>query len=85
MDSRCSPKEDSLRPFGRRELECPRECSVGPDVLALSVGSNDDGAIGDASARPCQAARRSRPCANLATPWRGAPKTIELSCGVADA
>jgi hypothetical protein len=79
------PREDSPRPSGRRVSEWPGLCSADPDVLALSVGSNGDGAIGDANTPPRRAARRSRPFANPATPWRAAPKTADLSCGVADA
>jgi hypothetical protein len=48
-----------FRRTGRRVYEWPQPCSAGPDVLALSVGSNGDGAIGAANARWCQAARRS--------------------------
>jgi hypothetical protein len=46
-------------------------------VIELSVGSNGAGAIGDATARPCRAARRSRPFANPATPWRAGPRTVD--------
>ena len=79
------PTEDSPRSSDRRVSEWPQWCSGGPDVFELSAGSSGAGAIGDASARQCLAARRSRPFATPATPWRAGPKTLDRSCGGQDA
>jgi hypothetical protein len=85
VDARGSPTEDSLQSSGRRVSVWPQWCSGGPDVSELSVWSSAAGAIADANARPCRAARRSRPFATPATPWRVGPKTVDRSYEGADA
>src|SRR5712691_5541373 len=57
------PKEDSPRPSGRRVSERTLGYSVGPDVLALRVGSNGDGASQRTTVSGCttiKAVRQSR-------------------------
>jgi hypothetical protein len=78
------PRAYSRQRSSSQVYEWSRSYSGGLDGSTLSAASTGGGATGDANARRCQGARQSGLCANPATRWRAAAKTVDRGGGVGD-